>query len=152
MLVVSCVVMKRRSSHSSHSRERRGLVAAPLRCSSVRPSAVASPVLVLRFRGVLLVLAAVGAFIESAVEHDSYPVEDELGEQPGVVDANLATNRVFEHPRGLLDRPRSHLPPLQLRRPLGNSTHKGLDLVSDAVWAKREARHLAVVRREEPAD
>ena len=93
MLVVSCVVMKRRSSHSSHSRGRRGLVTAPLRCSSVRPSAVASPVLVLRFRGVLLVLAAVGAFIESAVEHDSYPVEDELGEQPGVVDANLATNR-----------------------------------------------------------
>ena len=71
-----------------------GVVAAPLRCSSVRPSAVASPVLVLGFRGVLLVLAAVGAFIESAVEHDSYPVEDELGEQPGVVDANLATNRV----------------------------------------------------------
>ena len=35
-------------------------VAAPLRCSSVRPSAVASSVLVLRFRGVLLVLAAVG--------------------------------------------------------------------------------------------
>ena len=98
MLVVSCVVMKRHSSHCSHSRERRGLVAAPLRCSIVIPSAVASPVLVLRFRGVLLVLAAVGAFVESAVEHDSYPVEDELGEQPGVVDANLTTNRVFEHP------------------------------------------------------
>ena len=98
----------------------------------------------LRFRSVSLVLAAVGAFIESAVEHDSYPVEDELGEQPGVVDANLATNRVFEHTRGLLDRPRSHLPPLQLRRPFGNSTHKGLDLVSDAVWAKREACYLAV--------
>ena len=95
MLVVSCVVMKRRSSQSSHSRGRRGLAAAPLRCSSVRPSAVASPVLVLRFRGVSLVLAAVGAFIESAVEHDSYPVEDELGEQPGVVDANLATNRIY---------------------------------------------------------
>ena len=69
-----------------------------------------------------------------------------------MLDANLATNRVFEHPRGLLDRPRSHLLPLQLHRPLGNSTHKGLDLVSDAVWAKREVRHLAVVRREEPAE
>ena len=55
-----------------------GIVAVPLRSSSVRPSAVASPVLVLCFRGVLLVLAAVGAFVESAVEHDSYPVEDEL--------------------------------------------------------------------------
>ena len=58
----------------------------------------------LRFRGDSLVLAAVGAFIESAVEHDSYPVEDELGEQPGVVDANLATNRVFEHPSGAVSR------------------------------------------------
>ena len=94
MLVVLCVGMKRRSSHS---RGRRGLAAAPLRCSSVRPSAVASPVLVLRFRGDSLVLAAVGAFIESAVEHDSYPVEDELGEQPGVVDANLTTNRVINY-------------------------------------------------------